>query len=122
MGVHQRRERVFYIACYSQLIFNDMNLDKLKELCNKFTVEVSFNGFEPFTQKVIDAEKMLLEIDTTSDLSKEEFISNINKGNYMTKEYESIFTSIKTQGVFKTKGFENLSGNAYIECKSLNWL
>ena len=65
---------------------------------------------------------MLLEIDTTSDLSKEEFISNINKGNYMTKEYESIFTSIKTQGVFKTKGFENLSGNAYIECKSLNWL
>jgi len=99
-----------------------MNLDKLRELCNKFTVEVSFNGFEPFTQKVIDAEKMLLEIDTTSELSKEEFIANINKGNFMTPEYESIFKSIKRQGVFKIKGYENLSGNAYIECKSLNWL
>ena len=99
-----------------------MNLEKLKELCNKFTVEVSFNGFEPFTHKVIDAEKMLLEIDSTSELSKEEFISNINKGFFMTPEYESIFKSIKHQGAFKIKGYEKLSGNAYIECKSLNWL
>jgi hypothetical protein len=99
-----------------------MNLDKLRELCNKFTVEASFNGFEPFTQKVIDAEKMLLEIDTTSELPKEVFISNINRGDFMTKEYESIFKSIKRQGTFKIKGYENLSGNAYIECNSLNWL
>lgn len=99
-----------------------MNLDKLKELCNKFTVEVSFNGIELFTQKVIDAEKMLLELDTTSELPKEEFISNINKGNFMTPEYESIFKSIKRQGTFKIKGYEKLSGNAYIECKSLTWL
>jgi hypothetical protein len=40
----------------------------------------------------------------------------------MTPEYESIFKSIKTQGVFKVAGHENLSGNAYIERKSLNWL
>ena len=99
-----------------------MNLDKLRELCNKFTIEVSFNGFKPFTQKVIDAEKLLTEIETTSELSKEEFIANINKGNFMTNEYESIFKSIKRQGIFKLNGHKNLSGNAYIECKSLNWL
>jgi hypothetical protein len=66
-----------------------MNLDKLRELCNKFTVEVSFNGFEPFTQKVIDAEKMLLEIDTTSELPKEVFISNINRGDFMTRHVQN---------------------------------
>ena len=99
-----------------------MDLDKLKELCNEFTIEVSFNGFAPFTHKIIDAEKLLPLIDTTSDLPKDEFISNINNKNYMTPEYESIFKSIQFQGTFKSKGYEKLSGNAYIECKSLNWL
>jgi hypothetical protein len=99
-----------------------MNLEKLIELCNKFTVEVSFNGIELFTQNVIDAEKLLIEIDSTSDLPKQEFINNINKGNFMTPEYESVFKSIKRQGVFKIKGYEKLSGDAYIERKSLNWL
>lgn len=99
-----------------------MKLEKLIELCNKFTVEVSFNGIELFTHNVIDAEKLLMEIDSTSDIPKEQFISNINKGNFMTPEYESIFKSIKRQGVFKIKGYENLSGDAYIERKSLKWL
>jgi len=99
-----------------------MNIEKLKELCNKYTVEVSFNGLMPFTHKVIDAQKLLEEIDTTSELPKQQFIDNINNKNFMTPEYESIFKSIKTQGVFKVAGHENLSGNAYIERKSLNWL
>ena len=100
-----------------------MNLDKLKALCNKYTVEVSFNGFEPFTHKVINAEKMLEEIHTTTDVDKSRFIENINKGNFMTPEYESIFKSIKTVGMFRTKGDDELNGaKAYIECSSLNWL
>lgn len=100
-----------------------MNIDKLKALCNKYTVGISFNGFEPFTHKVINAEKLLEEIYTTTDVEKSEFIANINKGNFMTPEYESIFKSIKTVGMFRTKGDEALNGaNAYIECNSLKWL
>jgi hypothetical protein len=59
-----------------------MNIEKLKELCNKYTVEVSFNGLMPFTHKVIDAQKLLEEIDTTSELPKQQFIDNINNKNY----------------------------------------
>lgn len=100
-----------------------MNIDKLKALCKKYTVEVSFNGFEPFTHKVINAEKLLEEIHTTTNIEKCEFVENINKGNFMTPEYESIFKSIKMVGMFRTKGDEALNGaKAYIECKSLNWL
>lgn len=100
-----------------------MNIDKLKSLCNKYTVEVSFNGFEPFTHKVINADKLLEEIHTTSDIHKSTFIENINKGNFMTAEYESIFKSIKMVGMFKTKGDDALNGaKSYIECSSLNWL
>lgn len=99
-----------------------MNLTQLVKLCNKYTIEVSFNGFEPFSHKIIDAEKLLAEINTTSSLKKEEFISNINKGHFMTPEYESIFKHIQQQGLFKIKGYENLSGIAYIECKALNFL
>ena len=100
-----------------------MNIDKLKALCNKYTVEVSFTGFESFPHKVINAEKMLEEIHNTTDIGKSEFIENINKGNFMTAEYESIFKSIKTVGTFQTRGNEALNGaKTYIECKSLNWL
>ena len=87
-----------------------------------FTVEVCFNGFMPFKHDVIDAELLLEQLHTTSDIDKDEFIANINAENFMTPEYESIFKSIKTQGVFKVIGHEALSGNAYIECKELNWL
>lgn len=105
-----------------RIIRNNMDIQKLKELCAKHTKEVSFNGFEPFSHKVIDAEPFLEEIHTTSTLSKEDFIKNINEKNFMTPEYESIFHSIKYIGVFMMKGYEQLKGKAYIEHESLNWL
>jgi len=99
-----------------------MNIEKLKELCNKFTIEVSFNGFHPFKHKVIDANKLLEEIHLVSDVSKEEFIKNINSGNFMSSEIESIFRNIKSQVMFLTNGHEELGNHSYIECKTLNFL
>jgi len=99
-----------------------MNLDKLKELCNEFTVKVSFNGFDPFSHDVIDANKLLEKIHEVSELSKDEFIKNINEGNFMTKELEDIFRNIKNQGAFLISGHESLGNHSYIECKTLNWL
>lgn len=39
-----------------------IDINKLKYLCNKFTVEVSFYGISPFFHKVIDANLLLEEI------------------------------------------------------------
>lgn len=99
-----------------------MNKDKLIALCNKFTVVVSFNGFEPFNHKVIDVELLLDKIHTTTDMSKDELVERINSGDFITPEYESIFKSVKSVGEFKTKGQENLSGKLYIQCSDLDWL
>jgi hypothetical protein len=99
-----------------------MDINKLKELCNKYTVEVSFNGFKPFKHKVIDAELLLTDIHLTSNLSKDEFVKYINSGDFITPEYKSIFKSIKSQGIFKLAGHEALGNHSYIECKSLKWL
>jgi len=99
-----------------------MNLDKLKELCNKHTVVVSFNGFTPFSHKVVDANKLLEEIHEVSDISKEEFIKNINNENFMAPEIESIFRNIKSQGTFLIAGHETLGNHSYIEHKSIPWL
>lgn len=99
-----------------------MDINKLKELCNKYTVEVSFNGIKPFKHKVIDAELLLTDIHLTSNLSKDEFVKYINSGNFITPEYKSIFKSIKSQGIFKLAGHEALGNHSYIECKSLKWL
>ena len=100
-----------------------MDLNKLIELCNKFTVEVSFNGFILFGHKVIDANKLLERIHEVSDLPKEEFIKNINEGNFMTDELNDIFHNIKSQGMFVIHGHEALKNHSYIECKSLKkWL
>jgi heme oxygenase len=101
-----------------------MKIDILKELCNKFTVEVSFNGFQPFTHKVIDANKLLENIHevVSDEVSKEDFIKNINSGNFMTKEIEDIFRNIKSQGTFKIHGHEKLGNHSYIECEKLIWL
>lgn len=99
-----------------------INLDKLKELCNKHTVKVSFNGFEPFNHKVIDANNLLEEIHEVSSLSKEEFVKNINEKNFMSLELESVFKNIKSQGPFAIKGHEALGNHSYIECKKLIWL
>ena len=99
-----------------------MNKDKLIALCNKYTVEISFNGFN-FTHKVINADKLLKDIHTTTDIEMSKFIENINKGEFMTSEYEDIFKSIETVGMFKTKGDDALNGaKSYIECNRLNWL
>jgi len=99
-----------------------MDLSKLKEMCNKYTVEVSCNGFVGFNHKVIDAEKLLENIHQTSSVEKDEFIKNINEKNFMSPEYESIFKSIKFKGEFKVKGDEKITGSSYIEHKSLSWL
>lgn len=99
-----------------------MNIELLKSLCNKYTVTVSFNGFTPFTHNVIDADLLLAEIHSVSDLKKEEFIDNINKGEYMCEEIKSIFHNIKSQGTFLISGHDALKNHSYIECKSLNWL
>ena len=100
----------------------NVDINKLKELCNKFTVEVSFNGIQGFNHKVIDVNKLLEEIHEVSDISKEEFIKNINKKNFMSNEIESIFKNIKSQGMFRIAGHEALGNNSYIECKSLKFL
>lgn len=99
-----------------------MNLEKLIELCKKHTVEVSFNGFMPFKQNVIDADDLLEEIHTVSELSKDDFIKAINDGNFLTVELESIFKNIKSQGTFLILGYEALKNHSYIECNKLNWL
>ena len=100
----------------------EINLDKLKVLCNQFTVEVSFNGFQTLIHKVIDANLLLEKIHEVSDLPKEQFIENINKGKFMSKEIEEIFNNVKRQGVFLLAGHEALGNHSYIECKSLKWL
>lgn len=99
-----------------------INIDKLKDLCKEFTVEVSFNGFQPFTHTVIDANKLLEKIHECSEIDKNEFIKNINNGIFMSKELEDIFKNIQSQGVFLLAGHEALGNHSYIECKSLNWL
>ena len=58
---------------------NNVDIEKLKQLCNEFTVEVSFNGFMPFKHNVIDANKLLERIHEVSDLPEDTFIDNINK-------------------------------------------
>lgn len=99
-----------------------MNTTKLIELCDKYTVEVSFNGFQTHKHNVINATKLLEEIHLTSDIPKDEFILNINKGNFMSNELEDIFRNIKTQGTFTIAGHEALGCDAYIECNKLPWL
>jgi len=99
-----------------------INLEKLKSLCNEFAVEVSFNGVQLFTHKVIDANKLLEKIHECSDLPKEDFVKNINSGFFMSKELEDIFNYIKSQGMFRIAGHEALGNHSYIECKSLSWL
>lgn len=99
-----------------------INIQKLKDLCKEFTVVVSFNGLMPFTHKVIDANKLLERIHECSNLSKEEFVNNINNGIFMSKELEDIFRNIQSQGMFLLAGHEALGNHSYIECKSLSWL
>lgn len=99
-----------------------INVEKLKKVCDQFTVTVSFNGFEPFTQKVIDVYKLFDVIHEVADVDKDEFTKNVNKCNYMSPELETIFRNVKCIGTFKIKGYEALSGDAYVECKALNWL
>lgn len=99
-----------------------IDINKLKELCNKYTVEVPFNGFSIFEHKVIDANKLLEEIHTTSNIDKDKFIENINSKNFMSDEIRDIFYNIKSQGPFLLKGHEALGNHSYIECSKLNWL
>lgn len=84
----------------------NINLDKLVELIKKYTVEVSFNGFFPYTQKVVNAKKLFEEIDTIADCDKEIFIIYVNdlNTNVRSPEYRSehnfiikhIFANIKS--------------------------
>ena len=99
-----------------------INIEKLKELCKKFTVSVSFNGFTPITQNVIDVNKLFDVVHEVSDVDKDEFIKNVNKNVYNSPELESIFRSVKCEGMFKIKGYSALSSDSYVECNSLNWL
>jgi hypothetical protein len=99
-----------------------IDINKLKQLCNEFTVEVSFNGFAPIAHKVIDANKLLERIHEISYLPKSTFMLNINKGDFMCSELSDIFHNIKSQGTFKLAGHEDLSNHSYIECSKLNWL
>jgi len=101
---------------------NNINIGKLKELCNEFTVSVSFNGIQVFSHNVIDANKLLDRIHEVSDLPKEEFVANINKGLFMSTELEYLFKNIKSQGTFKIAGHEALGNHSYIECKNIKWL
>lgn len=99
-----------------------IDVNKLKSLCKKHTVKVSFNGFSPFTQEVIDVYKLFDEIHLVADVDIDEFRNNVNQGKYYSSELESIFKNVKCQGVMKMKGFEALSNEAYVECKELKWL
>lgn len=99
-----------------------MNLDKLKELCELFTVTVAVNGFLIHSHKVIDANKLLERIHEVSDLSKDDFVTSINKGEFISKEIEAIFMNIKSQGTFKLAGHDALGNHSYIECSRLKWL
>lgn len=100
----------------------NISITKLRELCNKYTLTVSFNGFNPFTEKIIDANLLLEEIHLISDLPKDDFIKNINTGNFVYTELESIFRNIESQGTFLIKGYEQLGGHSFIKCKNLKWL
>ena len=99
-----------------------INVEKLKKFCDQYTVTVSFNGFTPFTQEVIDVYKLFDVIHEVADVDKKEFTKKVNKGEYDSPELESIFKNVKCQRPMKIKGFEALTGDSYIECKSLNWL
>lgn len=101
---------------------NIIDIEKLKQLCNEFTVEVNFNGFTPFKHKVIDADKLLVRIHEVADIPKEKFIENINKGIFMCDEIMSIFNNIKSQGTFKLAGHEALGNHSYIECNKIYWI
>ena len=99
-----------------------INVEKLKKFCDQYTVTVSFNGFTPFTQEVIDVYKLFDVIHEVADVDKNEFTKKVNKGEYDSPELESIFRNVKCEGVFKIKGYSALSGDSYIERKSLKWL
>lgn len=99
-----------------------INVEKLKNFCDQYTVTVSFNGFTPFTQEVIDVNKLFDVIHEVADVDKTEFTKNVNNFEYNSPELESIFRNVKFQGKVRINGFDALSGDAYIERKSLNWL
>ncbi len=97
-----------------------INTNKLVELINKYSVEVSFNGFMPFTHKVVNANKLLNDIHESADCTKEEFITLINTGGYKYNPMINvIFTNIQHQGKFKLAGHEALGSDSYIEHKAI---
>jgi hypothetical protein len=101
----------------------NINVDKLKELINNLKVTVSFNGFDPFTQEIVSANKLFEVLHEVADCPKEDFVRYINSGEFKNdQQMYDIFYNIKSQGVFRIKGMDQIGSDQYIELKSLKWL
>ncbi len=102
-----------------------INVDKLVQLITKYTVTISFNGFTPFTQKVVNARKLFDELHSIADCDKETFIDFVNTCNNPKtwedrKKYKRndmidvLFNNVEFQGKFKMTGCEAIGSDPYI--------
>jgi len=111
-----------FINCYKNTCLN-IDVEKLKEIITNLTVTVSFNGFVPFTQDVINAKKLLEQIHEIADCTKDEFVQYINSGTYKENDIlNSVFSNIQYQGMFTILGFDAIGSDPYIVLNKLTWL
>ena len=102
----------------------NVNLETLKELINKHSVEVSVFGHAPFKDKAIKAPALFEEIHTCADCTKDEFTEYVNAmsaEDWRTKdayvrvpEIDILFKNVKFFGMFQEVGYEALEGQAHI--------
>lgn len=99
-----------------------INEEKLVALCNKHRLTVPLHGFFGYEHDILDISKVFDKLhETCEDLSKEDFIEQMNTSP-KPKILNDLFINIKTQGAFKIKGYDELSSQFYVECKTLDWL
>lgn len=97
-----------------------VNIERLKELINTHSVEVTAFGHTPYIEKAIRAQSLFEEIHTCSDSTKEEFITyvnelSINKNSYeRVPEIDCLFKNVRFFGRFQEVGCEKLEGQPHI--------
>lgn len=109
-----------------------INIDeeKLLFLLNKHTVNLYLLGIKAFSQKIINARTLLEELHEVADCPKETFIDYVNclsKDDYESKDkYErhpcidKLFTNIEWQGMFPSKGYEEIKNDPFIKYTNLD--
>jgi len=106
-----------------------VNLDTLKALITKHSVETYLLGLAGHVQMAINAATLFPELDTCADCPKDEFVTYVNamsskdwqvRDAYVRiPEVDILFQKVQFPGIFQVKGHENLGSDPFIMHKDI---